>query len=52
MLTCGPASLNSATPQAKGEDGEGCSDDEDSSGDEENLSVSAFSKPTCCACVM
>lgn len=39
MLTCGPPSLSSATPKGKGEDGEGCSD-EDSSGDEENQSVS------------
>ena len=47
MLTCGPASLSSATPQAKGEDGESCSDDEDISGDEENQSVSAISERTC-----
>ncbi|KAL1543787.1 18S rRNA (guanine1575-N7)-methyltransferase [Salvia divinorum] len=39
VLTCGSASLSSATPQAKGEDGESCSDDEEISGDEENQSV-------------
>ncbi|KAL8530117.1 hypothetical protein ACS0TY_007269 [Phlomoides rotata] len=39
VLTCGPPSLSSATPKAKGEDGESCSD-EDSSEDEENQTVS------------
>lgn len=39
MLTCGPPSLSSATPKAKGEDGESCSED-DSSEDEENPTVS------------
>lgn len=39
VLTCGPPSLSSATPKAKGEDGVSCSDDE-SSGDEENKTVS------------
>ncbi|KAM7512680.1 hypothetical protein LguiB_011555 [Lonicera macranthoides] len=34
VLTCGPPSLSSATPKAKGEDEESCSND-DSSGDEE-----------------
>ncbi|KAL7153050.1 hypothetical protein ABFS83_04G139100 [Erythranthe nasuta] len=40
VLTCGQASLNSTTPNAKGEDGESCSDEDDSSGDEKNHSVS------------
>lgn len=45
VLTCGPASLSSATPRSKGEDGESCSD-EDSSGDEENqISVSDRHRP-------
>lgn len=35
VLTCGPPSLSTATPSAKGEDGNSCSDDE-SSGDEED----------------
>lgn len=39
MLTCGQASLASVTPKSKGEDGESCPDDEESSGDEENHSV-------------
>ncbi|KAL8547826.1 hypothetical protein ACS0TY_007237 [Phlomoides rotata] len=39
VLSCGPPSLSSATPKAKGEDGESCSD-EDSSEDEENQTVS------------
>lgn len=39
VLTCGPPSLSSTTPAAKDEDGESCWD-EDSSGDEKNLSVS------------
>lgn len=39
VLTCGPPSLSSATPKAKGEDEESCSDEE-SSGDEENQTVS------------
>ncbi|KAJ9689259.1 hypothetical protein PVL29_014770 [Vitis rotundifolia] len=39
VLTCGPPSLSTAVPKAKGEDGESCSDDE-SSGDEENQTVS------------
>ncbi|KAL0385226.1 UNVERIFIED_CONTAM: 18S rRNA (guanine-N(7))-methyltransferase RID2 [Sesamum radiatum] len=39
VLTCGPPSLSSATPNGKGEDGESGSD-EDSSDDEENQSVS------------
>lgn len=39
VLSCGPPSLSSAAPQAKVEDGESCSDDEDSSEDEENQSV-------------
>lgn len=38
VLTCGPPSLSSALPKAKGEDAESCSDDSDS--DEENQSVS------------
>uniref|UniRef100_A0A161ZX98 Methyltransferase type 11 domain-containing protein n=1 Tax=Daucus carota subsp. sativus TaxID=79200 RepID=A0A161ZX98_DAUCS len=38
VLTCGPPSLSSATPKAKGEDGESCSED-DSSADEENPTV-------------
>ncbi|XP_009631447.1 18S rRNA (guanine-N(7))-methyltransferase RID2 [Nicotiana tabacum] len=38
VLTCGPPSLSSITPNGKGEDGESCSD-EDSSGDEENQTV-------------
>lgn len=38
VLTCGPPSLSTATPSAKGEDGNSCSDDE-SSGDEENQTV-------------
>ncbi|KAG8388486.1 hypothetical protein BUALT_Bualt02G0130700 [Buddleja alternifolia] len=39
VLTCGSPSLSSVTPNGKGEDGESCSD-EDDSGDEENQSVS------------
>ncbi|CAA0825490.1 S-adenosyl-L-methionine-dependent methyltransferases superfamily protein [Striga hermonthica] len=40
VLTCGPPSLSSAAPKGKGEeDGESCSDDDISSGDEENESV-------------
>lgn len=41
MLTCGPPSLTTATPKAKVEDEESCSEDE-SSGDEENQTVSAY----------
>nr|GME04159.1 probable 18S rRNA (guanine-N(7))-methyltransferase [Ipomoea batatas]GME11229.1 probable 18S rRNA (guanine-N(7))-methyltransferase [Ipomoea batatas] len=39
VLTCGPPSLSSATPKAKGEDGECYSSDDDSSEDEENQTV-------------
>ncbi|XP_051133476.1 18S rRNA (guanine-N(7))-methyltransferase RID2 [Andrographis paniculata] len=39
VLTCGPPSLTTATPQGKGEDGESCSDD-NSSGDEEDRTIS------------
>lgn len=39
VLTCGPPSLSTAVPSAKGEDGESFSEDE-SSGDEENQTVS------------
>ncbi|XP_076907694.1 18S rRNA (guanine-N(7))-methyltransferase RID2-like [Bidens hawaiensis] len=39
VLTCGPPSESTATPSAKGEDGNSSSDDE-SSGDEENQTVS------------
>jgi 18S rRNA (guanine1575-N7)-methyltransferase len=38
VLTCGPPSLTTATPKAKVEDEESCSEDE-SSGDEENQTV-------------
>lgn len=38
VLTCGPLSLSTTTPEGKGEDGESCSD-EDSSEDEENQTV-------------
>lgn len=38
VLTCGSPSLSSATPSAKGENEESCSDD-DSSGDEENQAI-------------
>ncbi|KAG5522646.1 hypothetical protein RHGRI_034707 [Rhododendron griersonianum] len=38
VLTCGPPSLTTATPKAKGEDEESCSEDE-SSADEENQTV-------------
>ncbi|PSS00260.1 18S rRNA (guanine-N(7))-methyltransferase [Actinidia chinensis var. chinensis] len=38
VLTCGPPSLSTATPKAKGEDEESCSEDE-SSGDGENQTV-------------
>lgn len=41
VLTCGPPSLSFITPNGKGEDGESCSD-EDNSGDEENQTVSFF----------
>lgn len=41
VLTCGPPSLTTATPKAKHEDEESCSDDE-SNGDEENQTVSAY----------
>lgn len=40
VLTCGPASLQTSLPKAKGEDGEMCSD-EDGSGDDENQTVSS-----------
>ncbi|XP_062109261.1 18S rRNA (guanine-N(7))-methyltransferase RID2 isoform X1 [Humulus lupulus] len=36
VLTCGPPSINTSVPKGKGEDGESCSEDDDSSGDEEN----------------
>ena len=39
VLTCGPPSINTELPKAKLEDEESCSDDE-SSGDEENQTVS------------
>lgn len=39
VLTCGPPSLSTAVPKAKGEDGRSCSDD-DSSGDEDDRTVS------------
>lgn len=39
VLTCGPPSLSTTTPEGKGEDGESCSD-EDSSEDDENQTVS------------
>lgn len=39
VLTCGPPSINTSVPEGKGEDGES-SFDEDSSGDEENQTVS------------
>ncbi|XP_016457644.2 18S rRNA (guanine-N(7))-methyltransferase RID2 [Nicotiana tabacum] len=38
VLTCGPPSLSTTTPEGKGEDGGSCSD-EDSSEDEENQTV-------------
>lgn len=38
VLTCGPPSLSTTTPEGKGEDGESCSD-EDSSEDDENQTV-------------
>lgn len=38
VLTCGPPSISTSVPKARGEDGESCSDDE-SSGDEENQTV-------------
>lgn len=38
MLTCGPPSVSTAVPKGKGEDGESSS--EDSSGDEDNQTVS------------
>jgi hypothetical protein len=40
VLTCGPPSISTCVPAGKGEDGESCSEDE-SSGDEENLTVSS-----------
>ncbi|XP_062109262.1 18S rRNA (guanine-N(7))-methyltransferase RID2 isoform X2 [Humulus lupulus] len=39
VLTCGPPSINTSVPKGKGEDGESCSEDDDSSGDEENQTV-------------
>lgn len=45
VLTCGPPSINTSVPEGKGEDGES-SFDEDSSGDEENQTVS-FPKCIC-----
>lgn len=39
VLTCGPPSLSTAIPKAKGEDAESCSDD-DSSGNEDDRTVS------------
>ncbi|XP_057492598.1 18S rRNA (guanine-N(7))-methyltransferase RID2-like isoform X2 [Actinidia eriantha] len=41
VLTCGPPSLSTATPKAKSEDEESCSEDE-SSGDDENQTVSFY----------
>ena len=41
VLACGPPSLSTATPKAKGEDEESCSEDE-SSGDDENQTVSFY----------
>lgn len=44
MLTCGPPSMSTTTPNAKGEDENICSDDDDDdddgSEDEENQTVS------------
>jgi 18S rRNA (guanine1575-N7)-methyltransferase len=39
VLTCGPPSLSTAVPRGKGEDGESCSEDENS---EENQMVGCF----------
>ncbi|XP_030490347.1 18S rRNA (guanine-N(7))-methyltransferase RID2 isoform X3 [Cannabis sativa] len=36
VLTCGPPSINTSVPNGKGVDGESCSEDDESSGDEEN----------------
>ncbi|CAI0427812.1 unnamed protein product [Linum tenue] len=41
VLTCGPPSVNTAVPKAKGEEGESCSEDEsDDDDDEEHQTVS------------
>ncbi|KAF4347442.1 hypothetical protein CsatB_009679 [Cannabis sativa] len=39
VLTCGPPSINTSVPNGKGVDGESCSEDDESSGDEENQTV-------------
>ena len=39
VLTCGPPSLSTAVPRGEGEDGESCSEDENS---EENQMVGCF----------
>lgn len=39
MLTCGPPSLSSATPKAKGEDGESCSEDDSSEDEDPTVSI-------------
>ncbi|KAK9059549.1 hypothetical protein SSX86_020253 [Deinandra increscens subsp. villosa] len=44
VLTCGPPSTSTMTPSAKVEDSNSCSDDE-SSGDEENQTVSYRNRP-------
>ena len=41
MLTCGPRLIDTSVPNEKGEDSESCSDDGESSEDEENKTVCA-----------
>lgn len=43
VLTCGPPSMQTSLPKGKGEDGEMCSDD-DESGDDESQTVSLHLK--------
>ncbi|KAJ1698537.1 hypothetical protein LUZ63_007049 [Rhynchospora breviuscula] len=43
VLTCGPASLQTALPKGKGEDGEMCSDEDDSD-DDENQTVGVYER--------
>ncbi|CAI0427811.1 unnamed protein product [Linum tenue] len=44
VLTCGPPSVNTAVPKAKGEEGESCSEDE-SDDDDDEVSISDRHRP-------
>jgi len=45
VLTCGPPSLGTANPKAKGEDGESCSDDDSSDGENQTVCISDRHRP-------